>query len=167
MDSEHRCLSCATKSESSMIGPRLITSDVEQLEFADFGFAGCRKNIQSDFGCADCGECIDSLMSDGAPFLNGLPGVPLPDLDAVMLDALTIIEPLHDQRVIECHWLGEGYFNAGMMRARRRGPERCRITVQCRVYCSIVNVTSHQVLAVTLPDRLTELAQPLHIAFRH
>src|ERR1051325_9356835 len=102
------------------------------------------------------------------PFVDRLPGITVPCLNAIVLDMLSIVEPFHGQRMIEDNRRVEYNFKCGMMRTCWRRPESCRITVQRRfrtIRC--VSAPEHKILAVTLTNRFGEFPEPLHVRFRN
>ena len=64
----------------------------EQLEFSDVHFGGGRQNIQSHASSRYGWKTVNFLVADRVSLGQGLPIVPLPRLDPIVLDMLTVIQ---------------------------------------------------------------------------
>ena len=108
----------------------------KELEFADFGFGCGGEDVEADAGSGDGGESFDSFVADGASLRDGLPLFAVPGFDAELVDALAVVETLHQDGVIEGDRLGEIHFERGMMRASGRGPEGVGVAIESGFFIS-------------------------------
>ena len=78
-----------------------IAANMEQLKFADVRFGGGGENIQADAGGCVSRKGVDAFMPDRVSFDDGFPLLAVPGFNAIALDVLAIVEPLHCERVIK------------------------------------------------------------------
>ena len=71
--------------------------------------------MQSHARCGHGCKLIDSLVSEGMAADHGDPFSMAINFDGILLNVLSIVQPLHGKRVIESDWLSEGHFEHGRM----------------------------------------------------
>src|SRR5438270_765840 len=104
-------------------------------------------------------------MTDGVPLHHRFPSSAVPHFNSKILDALSIIEPLHHQRAIKLHGIAEISFEDGMMRSRRRRPESIGVPVESGVSGAVRDVLlGGQISEITLANGLSEFFQPSYIS---
>src|ERR1700677_5261357 len=96
------------------------------------GLGGCRKQVQAHLLCRDRREDINLLVTNGLRLNKLLPGSVVFVLDGVLLYVLSIVEPLHGKRAVECDRLWKGDLDNFTVGSRRRGTEGSRVAIAAR-----------------------------------
>ena len=113
-----------------MLGSSLLFSDKKQLKLSDLCFRRRVDNVDArPRGGVRC-EAHDSLVTKRVAGEDGLPTAAVPNFNPEGLNVLAVVQPLHDQSMIESHRLRKINLQQSMVRASRRRPERIRIVVQ-------------------------------------
>src|SRR5258708_27650722 len=75
-------------------------------------------------------KTVNLLVPDRVSFRRRSPILSIPRFNPIVLDMLSIVEPLHGQAMIEGHRLGENSFENSVVRTSWPGPEPARNATQ-------------------------------------
>jgi len=123
------------------------------------------KNVEANAACGDRGKGVDLLVPDCLPGKEWLPlllGI-VPRIKGILLHMLAVVEPLHSQGVVESDGMIEAEFEDGLVRSRRRRPERVWVVVERRTHLGRRRHHSvRQICLVAFTKRIAEFLESSH-----
>jgi hypothetical protein len=142
-----------------------LLSDAKQLKFSDFRSIRRTKDIQSHLRSGPGREGVDSFMADRVAGEDCLPAGAVPSFDPEGLNMLAVVQPLHDQGVVESYGLGKINFQQGVVRTHWRRPKRIWIIVQgiLGFVCMEYMPSCSEIYSITFRDGGSEFFQPFYV----